>query len=78
VPFLEAAYGKRYPAIGQMCRRAWEHVVPFFVLRTGIRKMIYTRMRSKFSIARCTRSSTPRFPNDDGEGCVDGRDGPVS
>jgi putative transposase len=27
---LEAEWGRRYPAIGQAWRRAWEHVVPFF------------------------------------------------
>lgn len=32
---FEAEWGKRYPAIGQAWRRAWEHVSPF-------RKMIYT------------------------------------
>lgn len=26
---FEAEWGKRYPAIGQAWRRAWEHVVPF-------------------------------------------------
>jgi putative transposase len=39
---FEAAWGKRYPAIGQMWRRAWEHVVPFFAFAPSIRKMIYT------------------------------------
>jgi hypothetical protein len=39
---FEAAWGKRYPAIGQMWRRAWEHVVPFFAFAPSVRKMIYT------------------------------------
>src|SRR5216684_3672595 len=39
---LEAEWGKRYPAIGQAWRRAWEHVVPFFAFPPAIRKMIYT------------------------------------
>ena len=39
---FEAEWGKRYPAIGQMWRRAWEHVVPFFAFAPSIRKMIYT------------------------------------
>jgi transposase-like protein len=39
---FEAEWGKRYPAIGQMWRRAWEHVTPFFAFAPGIRKMIYT------------------------------------
>jgi putative transposase len=39
---FEAEWGKRYPAIGQIWRNAWEHVVPFFAFAQGIRKMIYT------------------------------------
>jgi hypothetical protein len=39
---FEAEWGKRYPAIGQIWRRAWEHVVPFFAFAPVIRKMIYT------------------------------------
>src|SRR6266516_6110838 len=27
---FEAEWGKRYPAIAQAWRRAWDHVVPFF------------------------------------------------
>ena len=39
---FEVEWGKRYPAIGQAWRRAWEHVVPFFAFAPAIRKMIYT------------------------------------
>src|SRR3954447_15221070 len=39
---FEAAWDKRYPAIGQAWRRAREHVVPLFALPPAIRKMIYT------------------------------------
>ncbi|MGY3621670.1 hypothetical protein ACVJGD_007866 [Bradyrhizobium sp. USDA 10063] len=38
---FEAEWGKRYLAIGQIWRNAWEHVVPFFAFAPGIRKMIY-------------------------------------
>jgi putative transposase len=64
---FEAEWGKRYPAIGQAWRRAWEHVVPFFAFAPGIRKMIYTTNavealhRSLRKIIK-TRGS---FPNDD-------------
>jgi hypothetical protein len=64
---LEAEWGKRYPAIGQAWRRAWEHVVPFFAFAPGIRKMIYTTNavealhRSLRKIIK-TRGS---FPTDD-------------
>ena len=39
---FESAWGERYPAIGPMWHRAWEHVVPFFAFPPAIRKMIYT------------------------------------
>src|SRR6516225_10087382 len=39
---FEAEWGKRYPAIGQAWRRAWDHVIPFFAFAPAIRKMIYT------------------------------------
>ncbi|MBB4375061.1 transposase-like protein, partial [Bradyrhizobium sp. cir1] len=39
---FEAEWGKRYPAIGQIWRSAWEHLVPFFAFAPGIRKMIDT------------------------------------
>ena len=32
---FEAEWGKRYPAIGQAWRRAWEHVVPLFCFPAG-------------------------------------------
>lgn len=39
---FEAAWGKRFPAIAPMWRRAWDQVVPFFAFAPQIRKMIYT------------------------------------
>jgi putative transposase len=39
---FEAEWGRRYPAIGQSWRRAWQHVVPLFAFPPAIRKMIYT------------------------------------
>jgi transposase-like protein len=64
---FEAQWGKRYPAIGQAWRRAWQHVVPFFAFAPEIRKMIYTTNavealnRSLRKIIK-TRGS---FPNDE-------------
>jgi putative transposase len=64
---FEAEWGRRYPAIGQAWRRAWEHVIPFFAFAPGIRKMIYTTNavealnRSLRKIIK-TRGS---FPNDE-------------
>jgi putative transposase len=39
---FEVQWGKRYPAIGQAWRRAWEYVVPLFAFPPAIRKVIYT------------------------------------
>src|SRR5690242_580637 len=39
---FEVQWGKRYPAIGQAWRRAWEYVVPLFAFPPAIRKLIYT------------------------------------
>ena len=64
---FEAKWGKRYPAISQAWRRAWEHVIPFFAFAPGIRKMIYTSNavealnRSLRKVIK-TRGS---FPNDE-------------
>src|SRR5246500_1749858 len=64
---FEAKWGARYPAIGPIWRRAWEHVVPFFGFAPSVRKMIYTTNavealhRSLRKIIK-TRGS---FPNDD-------------
>jgi putative transposase len=64
---FEAEWGKRYPAIAQAWRRAWEHVIPFFAFAPDIRKMIYTTNavealnRSLRKIIK-TRGS---FPNDE-------------
>ena len=64
---FEAEWGKRYPAIGPIWRRAWQQVIPFFAFAPAIRKMIYTTNavetlnRSLRKIIK-TRGS---FPNDD-------------
>jgi putative transposase len=64
---FETEWGRRYPAIGQLWRRAWEQVIPFFAFAPAIRKMIYTTNavealhRSLRKIIK-TRGS---FPNDD-------------
>ncbi len=44
---FEDEWGKRYPAIGQAWRRAWEHVVPFFAFAPGVRDHQDPRQLSK-------------------------------
>jgi putative transposase len=64
---LEAEWGKQYPAIGQMWRRAWDHVVPFFAFAPDIRKMIYTTnaVESLHRSLRKIIKTRGSFPNDD-------------
>ena len=64
---FEAEWGKRYPAIGQAWRRAWEHVAPFFAFAPGIRKMIYTTnaVEALHRILRKIIKTRGSFPNDD-------------
>src|SRR3954447_23196461 len=64
---FEAEWGKRYPAIGQAWRRAWEHVVPLFAFPPAIRKMIYTTnaVESLNRILRKIIKTRGSFPNDE-------------
>ena len=64
---FEAEWGKRYPAIGQVWRRAWEHVVPFFALAPGVRKMIYTTnaVEALHGSMRKIIKTRGSFPNDE-------------
>ena len=64
---FEAEWGKRYPAIGQAWRRAWQHVIPFFAFAPGIRKMIYTTNAVEALNRSLRKIIKPRasFPTDD-------------
>ena len=64
---FEAEWGKRYPAIGQAWRRAWEQVIPFFAFAPGIRKMIYTTnaVESLHRSLRKIVKTRGSFPNDE-------------
>lgn len=35
-------WGKKYPAIGQSWRRAWNEVVPFYAFPSDVRRILYT------------------------------------
>jgi putative transposase len=64
---FEATWGDRYPAIGQIWRRAWPHVTPFFAFPPDIRKMIYTTNAVE-SLNRSLRKiikTRGSFPNDE-------------
>ena len=40
--FEDSPWGRKYAAIGQIWRRQWEQVVPFFAFAPAVRKIIYT------------------------------------
>jgi len=64
---FEAAWGKKYPAIGQAWRRAWNEVVPFFAYPPEIRRMIYTTnaIESLHRGLRKIIKTRGSFPNDE-------------
>jgi putative transposase len=64
---FEAAWGKKYPAIGQAWRRAWAEVVPFLAYPQEIRRMIYTTnaIESLHRGLRKIIKTRGSFPTDD-------------
>src|SRR5215203_7040485 len=40
--FEDGLWGRRYPAIGQSWRRAWNEVVPFYAFHADVRRILYT------------------------------------
>ena len=64
---FEAAWGKKYPAISQAWRRAWNEVVPFFAYPPEIRRMIYTTnaIESLHRGLRKIIKTRGSFPNDE-------------
>lgn len=64
---FEAEWGRQYPTIAPMWRRAWEHVIPLFAFPPAIRKMIYTTNAVE-SLNRSLRKiikTRGSFPTDD-------------
>ncbi len=39
---FEAAWGARYPMIGEAWRRSWQHIIPFLSLPEDLRRIVYT------------------------------------
>jgi putative transposase len=64
---FEEGWGKKYPAIGQAWRRAWNEVIPFFAYPPEIRKMIYTTnaIESLHMGLRKIIKNRGSFPNDE-------------
>jgi putative transposase len=64
---FEGRWGKQYPTIAPMWRRAWEYVTPLFAFPPAIRKLIYTTNAVE-SLNRSLRKiikTRGSFPTDD-------------
>jgi putative transposase len=64
--FESGPLGKKYPPIGRLWRRAWEHVIPFLSYPAPVRKIIYTTNAIESLNARLRKIIKTRghFPND--------------
>lgn len=58
--------GRKYPAIGQSWRRAWNEVVPFYAFPSDVRRILYTTNAIEALNSRLRRAVRARghFPND--------------
>ena len=65
--FEDSAWGRKYPAIGQIWRRAWQEVIPFFAFPKDVRRIIYTTNAIEALNSKLRRAVRARghFPNDD-------------
>lgn len=59
--------GKKYPAIGQSWRRAWNEVVPFYAFPSDVRRILYTTNSIEALNSKLRRAVRARghFPNDE-------------
>lgn len=65
--FENSAWGKKFPAIGQMWRRAWQEVIPFFAFPKDVRRIIYTTNAIEALNSKLRRAVRARghFPSDE-------------
>ena len=65
--FASGPWGAKYPSIVQAWKRAWEHVIPFFVFPPDIRRVIYTTnaIESLNMQLRKIIKTRGHFPNDE-------------
>jgi transposase-like protein len=65
--FAAGPWGQKFPAIAASWRRAWEHVVPFYVFPPDIRRVIYTTnaIESLNMQLRKIIKTRGHFPNDE-------------
>ena len=65
--FEQGPWGRKYAAIGQIWRRQWEQIIPFFAFAPAVRKIIYTTNAIEALNAKLRRAVRTRghFPSDE-------------
>jgi putative transposase len=65
--FEDSLWGRRYSAIGQSWRRAWNEVVPFYAFHADVRRILYTTNAIEALNAKLRRAVRARghFPTDE-------------
>lgn len=65
--FEDSAWGRKYPAIGQSWRRAWNEVVPFYAFPGEVRRLLYTTNAIEALNSKLRRAVRARghFPTDE-------------
>jgi putative transposase len=65
--FEAGPWGRKYPAIGQIWRRAWPEVIPFFAFPRDVRRIIYTTNAIEALNSKLRRAVRARghFPTDE-------------
>ena len=65
--FAAGPYGQRYPVIGTMWHRHWEHIRPVFAYPPAIRRLLYTTnaIESLHMQLRKIIKTRGHFPNDE-------------
>ena len=65
--FEHGAWGKRFPTVVALWRRAWDRVIPFFAFSPAVRRVIYTTnaIESLHAQLRKIIKTRGHFPSDD-------------
>jgi putative transposase len=65
--FEDGIWGRKYPAISQIWRRAWNEVVPFYAFPAEVRRILYTTNAIESLNAKLRRAVRARghFPTDE-------------
>jgi putative transposase len=65
--FADGPWGRKYPAIAQSWRRAWNEVIPFYAFPDQVRRIVYTTNAIEALNAKLRRAVRARghFPSDE-------------